>query len=241
MLRRLQRPGALPAASAAPLALALVLLCGGLLAGCTHEMVDQPHFKPLAAAPLLPHGQEAQPLVPGTIARGHWEQDTPFYTGMQNGVPVTTLPVPLTAQLLQRGQQRFDIYCTPCHSLLGDGEGIVVRRGFTRPPSFHTPYLRQAPMGHFFDVISHGWGAMPDYRQQIPPADRWAIVAYIRALQASQDQTVAAVPANQRRTLNTTPAPPAPVFGRRGLHEALVPRHGHVNQSSGLRPGKEQP
>ena len=119
---------------------------------------------------------------------------------MVNGKPGETMPFPATREVLVRGRERFDIYCTPCHSRLGDGNGIVVQRGFRRPPSFHEPRLRQAPLGHFYDVMSNGFGAMPDYAAQVNPRDRWAIAAYIRALQLSQSAPASAVPAGQAMT-----------------------------------------
>ena len=126
-------------------------------------------------------------------------EDTYLYTGKIGNNPGDYMPFPVTAELLARGQQRYDIYCAPCHSRVGDGKGVIPSRGFPRkPPSYHTERLRKAPLGYFFDVITNGFGAMPDYASQIPPRDRWAIVAYIRALQLSQDATSADVPAGQK-------------------------------------------
>jgi mono/diheme cytochrome c family protein len=117
-------------------------------------------------------------------------------------VDINYFPIPVTAELVARGHERFNIFCAPCHSQLGDGQGMIVKRGFRQPPSFHLDRLRQAPVGHFFDVITNGFGAMPDYAEQIPPADRWAIIAYIKALQLSQNATVADVPADHRADLD---------------------------------------
>ena len=143
--------------------------------------------------------RSARPPVEGTVARGQLREDTYLYTGKIGDNPGDYMPFPVTAEVLARGQQRYNIYCAPCHSRVGDGNGVIPSRGFPRkPPSYHTERLRKAPLGYFFDVITNGFGAMPDYASQIPPRDRWAIVAYIRALQLSQDATAADVPAGQK-------------------------------------------
>jgi mono/diheme cytochrome c family protein len=164
-------------------------------------MADQPRYKPLAESTFFGDDRSARPLVPGTVARGELRADEPFYTGKSGGNLVTALPIPLTRELLQRGQERFNIFCAPCHGRTGEGNGMVVQRGYRRPPSYHIDRLRQTPIGHFFDVMTHGFGAMPDYAAQVPPADRWAIAAYIRALQLSQNATLADVPADIRQKL----------------------------------------
>jgi mono/diheme cytochrome c family protein len=166
-----------------------------LLTGCRQDMHDQPKYKPLAASAFFADGRSARPLVEDTVARGHLDEDVELFTGKTaGGKLVELLPVKVSAELLKRGQERFDIYCSPCHDRTGSGHGMVVRRGFKQPPSYHIDRLRQAPVGHFFDVMTSGFGAMPDYRSQITVADRWAIVAYIRALQRSQQATLADVP-----------------------------------------------
>jgi mono/diheme cytochrome c family protein len=171
------------------------------IAGCRQDMHDQPKFKPLARSDFYPDLRSARPLPEGTVARGQQHEDTYFYTGMIPGTnnPGDWMPFPVTADVLQRGRERFNIYCAPCHSRLGDGNGYVPSRGFARrPPSFHIDRLRKAPLGYFFDVMTHGFGMMPDYASQIPPNDRWAIVTYIRALQLSQNATTAEVPQGQQ-------------------------------------------
>jgi mono/diheme cytochrome c family protein len=130
-----------------------------------------------------------------------------FYTGKSGGQLVNELPFPLTQQVLDRGQQRFNIFCSPCHDKTGNGRGMIVQRGYRQPPSYHIDRLRQAPIGHFFDVMTNGFGAMPDYRAQIQPRDRWAIAAYIRALQLSEHATIDDVPAADRDRLSQPPAP----------------------------------
>lgn len=165
------------------------------LAGCRQDMHDQPKFIPLRMSDFYPDKRSARPIVEGTIAQGQLKADTYFYTG-KNGTEVgDVMPFPVTADVLARGQERYNIYCSPCHSELGDGRGMIVQRGLRPPPSYHTDRLRKAPIGHFFDVITNGFGAMPDYSAQIPVADRWAIAAYIRALQLSQDAQPGDLPA----------------------------------------------
>lgn len=180
-----------------PLAVVTVLL----LAGCRQDMHNQPHFKPLAESDFYADLRSARPPVDGTVARGHLEADSYFYTGMLPGTntPGDYMPFPVSEQVLTRGRERYDIYCAPCHSRLGDGNGIVPSRGFARkPPSYHIERLRKAPVGYFFDVITHGFGMMQDYASQVPPEDRWAIVAYIRALQLSQNVSAAELPPGQQ-------------------------------------------
>jgi cbb3-type cytochrome c oxidase subunit III len=175
-----------------------------LLAGCRQDMHDQPRYKPLEANPFFEDGRAARPLVPGTVARGYLRTDTHFYTGKVDGKLVDTLPFPVTRALLERGRERYEIYCAPCHDRVGSGQGIVVRRGFRQPPALHIDRLREAPVGYFFDVISSGFGAMADYAAEIPPRDRWAIAAYVRALQLSQHATLADMPAELREQLQST-------------------------------------
>jgi hypothetical protein len=177
------------------------------LAACRQDMQNQPKYKDLRGSAFFEDKRSARPLVEDTVARGFLDADTRFTTGKENGQPIATLPVPLSRALLERGKQRYGIYCTPCHGLTGNGLGIVVQRGFRRPPSFHIDRLREAPVGYFFDVETRGFGAMMDYSAQIPPADRWAIAAYLRALQLSQRTTVADVSASARAALDSATAP----------------------------------
>lgn len=172
-----------------------------LAVGCRQQMADQPSYRPLTKSSFFGDDQSARPLVPGTVAQGYLRADERFYVGKSGGDLVTALPVPLTRELLERGQERFNIFCSPCHDRAGNGAGMVVQRGYRRPPSFHIDRLREAPIGQFFDVITRGFGVMPDYAAEVPPADRWAIVAYIRALQLSQNATLADVPPQARQQL----------------------------------------
>jgi hypothetical protein len=177
---------------------AVVLVCGAALSGCRQDMHNQPKFIPLRTNDFYPDLRSGREPVPGTIAQGQLKDDTYFYTGKHGVILGNELPTMITAEkdfdlhrFLLRGQERFNIYCTPCHSTLGDGRGMIVQRGYKQPPDFHTDRLRNAPLGHFFDVASNGFGAMPDYAAQVKPRDRWAIAAYIRALQLSQNATEA--------------------------------------------------
>ncbi len=184
----------------------LGLLAVFALAGCRQDMHDQPRFKPLAMSDFYTDLRSARPPVEGTVARGQLHEDTYFYTGKIGKDDGDYMPFPATEDVLQRGQQRFNIYCAPCHSRMGDGNGMIVQRGFKHPPSYHIERLEKAPLGYFFDVMTNGFGAMPSYAAQIPEHDRWCIAAYIRALQLSQHATSADVPAGQ-----AVPSPP-PVF-----------------------------
>jgi mono/diheme cytochrome c family protein len=165
-----------------------------LIAGCRSDMQEQPYQRPLVESDFFADRRSARPIIPTTVARGHLDADTYFYTGKVGNNDGDYLPFPVTTQVMERGQQRFKIYCTPCHGEIGDGNGMIVQRGYKRPPSYHIDRLRRAPIGYFFDIMTNGFGAMPDYSQQVAPEDRWAIAAYIRALQLSQHATEADVP-----------------------------------------------
>jgi mono/diheme cytochrome c family protein len=170
-----------------------------LLSSCRIDMQVQPKQNPLSRSDFYPDQRSARPLVEGTVARGQLQADQYFYTGKIGSNPGDYMPFPVTKQVLERGRERYDIFCAPCHSRLGDGEGFVPSRGFSRrPPSYHIPRLEKAPLGYFFDVMTNGFGIMPDYASQIPPDDRWKIVAYIRALQLSQNATANDVPPGQK-------------------------------------------
>ncbi len=195
-------------------------ICALLPAACQQKMAQQPAYRPMEPSAFFPDGKSARDLVPGTVPRGYLRADSATYTGKNPpsqepaGKPkpveegrrvaandvsyVTAFPFPVTREVLERGQQRYQIFCVVCHDPLGTGRGKIVERGYTPPPSYHIPRLREAPVGHFFDVITNGYGSMPDYRAEIPPHDRWAIVAYIRALQKSQHATLEEVPQQDR-------------------------------------------
>jgi len=184
----------------------LVLLAGFLaMIGCRQDMHNQPRYKPLAGTDFFGDGRSARPVAEGTVARGHLRIDKARYTGKEDGMDVTEFPFPITRADLLRGQARFNIYCSPCHSRIGDGNGMVVRRGFRQAASYHTEKLIKAPVGHFFDVMTNGFGAMPSYASRVEPDDRWRIAAYIRVLQLSENAKIDDVPADQRAVLETTP------------------------------------
>lgn len=172
-----------------------------LLSGCAGRMVAQAKVEPLEASTFFTDGKAARSLVPNTVAQGDPWLDSLLETGLENDAPATRFPFPITEEVLRRGQERYNIYCVPCHGIDGYGDGIIVDRGFTPPPSYHSDRLRNAPPGYFFDVITNGFGTMYSYGDRVPPEDRWAIIAYIRALQRSQHATLADVPPDQRAGL----------------------------------------
>ena len=201
------------------LALALAVVASG--AACRQDMHDQPKYRPLRGSELFDDQRSARPLVAGTVARGSLREDEVYFTGKQGKDFVAELPasVKLTPELLARGQQQFQIYCTPCHGRTGRGDGMVVRRGFKAPVSYHTDRLRTIPIGYFYDVMTNGFGAMADYAAQVAPADRWAIAAYIRTLQYSQYAPAADVPADRRGELDRSlAAAPAAGHAAEGHH-----------------------
>ena len=210
------------------------------LAGCRQDMHNQPKFKPLRASEFFPDGRSARPLVLGTVDRSQVNEDPAYVSGLENSQPVTTLPFPVTRQVIERGRERFNIYCMPCHGELADGNGMVAQRGYLHPPSFHDDRLRQAPVGHFFDVITNGLGGMPDYAQQVTVDDRWKIIAYIRALQLSQHATVADVAAEIRGQLGQ-PLPPigGEVTGKTGVKGMAPPKPRAVPPQTGVPERKE--
>ena len=166
-------------------------------------MQNQPYYRPLRESDFYADKRSARPIIAGTVARGHLDADTYFYTGKLGSNDGDYMPFPVTAEVMARGQQRFNIYCAPCHSELGDGNGMIVQRGYKRPPSYNTDRLRKAPIGYFFDVMTNGFGAMPDYAGQVPAQDRWAIAAYIRALQLSQHSPLKDLPKDEQDRATT--------------------------------------
>ena len=216
----------------ASLGMTIILL---FLVGCRQDMQNQPKFKPLRASEFFPDGRSARPLLPGTVDRSQINEDPAYVTGLQNSQPVLTLPFAVTRPVLERGRERFNIYCTPCHGELADGNGMVAQRGYLHPPSFHDDRLRQAPVGHFFDVITNGLGGMPDYAQQVTVDDRWKIIAYIRALQLSQHATVSDVPADIRDKL-VQPMPPSKegITGKTGVRGMAPPKPRSLPPETGV-------
>jgi hypothetical protein len=189
-------------------------IAGAGLAACRQDMHDAPRYEPLEASAFFSDGQSARMPVANTVSRNPLaDTDELLYTGKVNGVLANAFPMPVTAAVLARGHERYDIFCSPCHGRTGKGDGMIVQRGMRQPPSFMDDRLRNAAAGYFFDVMTHGFGAMQDYAAQIPVEDRWAIVAYERALQFSQHAAVGDVPAERLGDLDrpaTAPAGEAP-------------------------------
>jgi mono/diheme cytochrome c family protein len=211
----------------------LTVHCLLFTVSCRQDMQDQPRMKPFRSTTFFRDGMSSRPPVPGTVARGHLNADTEFFTGKKRGTQAGTsapagqqtaptgdaaqgtaaypddveeFPLPITHDVVKRGKERYDIFCSACHGMTGNGDGMIVRRGFRRAASFHSEGLRQAPVGHYFDAITNGWGAMPPYAAQIPARDRWAIVAYIRALQLSY-QNPQSQPGQPQPSASPAPTP----------------------------------
>ena len=216
--------------------LLLTAHCTLFTVSCRRDMQDQPKMKPFRSSPFFRDGLSTRAPIDGTVARGFLKTDTEFFTGKKagragtsaqapagpqpvaggNAAPLTgaaaypddveLFPIPVTKDTVTRGKERYEIFCSACHGLTGNGDGMIVRRGFRRAASFNDDRLRQAPVGHFFDAISNGWGAMPSYAPQIPTQDRWAIIAYIRALQLSQESQTKESPAAVPQQAPAAPA-----------------------------------
>lgn len=182
------------------------------LAGCRQDMHDTPRYEPLEASVFFADGRSARTLIANTVARGTLREDEHVYAGTIDGQLTDMFPMPVTPALMARGREQFNVFCSPCHGRTGQGNGMVVQRGFRAPPSFHEERLRRAPVGYYVNVETNGFGAMSDYAAQVAPEDRWAIAAYIRALQLSQRASVGDVPADRRPELDqapeTAPTPP---------------------------------
>jgi mono/diheme cytochrome c family protein len=177
------------------------MVCALLLAGCIQQMEDQPRLDTLEASPFHEDGIGYQKPVPGTIARGELPQATPLATGMSQGKPLTEFPLAVDEALLSRGRERFNIFCVHCHGPIGYGNGMVVQRGFPVPPSYHIDRIREMPAGTLFGVVTNGHGRMPAFGRRIPPKDRWAILAYVRALQLSQNVPLSELSASEQAQL----------------------------------------
>lgn len=208
---------------AAPAIAALVLV-----AGCRQDMHNQPKYRPLRPSTLFADGSSARPPIDGTVARGTLNSDEALFTGKVGGAPVREMPFAISQADIDRGQERFNIFCAPCHDQTGSGRGMVVQRGYRQPPSFHIDRLKQVEHGYIFDVITNGFGVMPDYRAQIDARDRWRIVAYVRALQLSQPTVAEPAPGAPGAS---TPAAGQPAAGQPGAQpptaQAPTGRGGH--------------
>jgi mono/diheme cytochrome c family protein len=183
----------------------VLLALGG--AACRQDMHNAPRYKPYAASDFFADGRSSRIPPTGTVARGWLRADDVLYTGRANGELVAEFPFPISAADMQRGRDRYNIYCSPCHGTLGDGQGMVVQRGLRRAASYHQDRLREEKVGYFYDVVTNGFGAMQGYAEQVPVRDRWLIVAYVRALQLSQHATMAEVPSDQQAPLMNAPDP----------------------------------
>lgn len=173
-------------------------LCLISITGCRQDMGDQPKNLPLSPTTFFADGRSERPIIENTVARGSLADDALNISKDSNA-----FPLPLTQELLERGQERYKIFCTPCHGLQGDGNGMVAMRGMKHPPTYHQDRLRQIPNGYIYDVITNGFGAMQGYSAQVPPADRWAIIAYVRALQFSRNAPASELPQELREKLNS--------------------------------------
>jgi len=177
-----------------------------LIAGCRLDMHIQPKYLPYEPTNFFGDGRSERQPVTGTVARGQLRLDELLYTGKENGVLADKFPFPITHADLERGRERYNIYCTPCHDYTGQGVGMIVQRGFPPPPSFHIERLRTAPAGHFFDVMTNGFGSMYSYAARVGPEDRWRITAYVRVLQASRHGSIDDVPAAEQQKLTQSAA-----------------------------------
>jgi mono/diheme cytochrome c family protein len=167
-------------------------------------MHDQPKYGPLEASSFFPDNTASRPPVAGTVARGHLRDDELLYQGTLDGQASDVFPFPIDEAVMARGQDAFNAFCSPCHGRTGRGDGIVVRRGFTRPPDLTDENARSAPVGHYFNVITNGFGAMPDHAAQVRVRDRWAIAAYLRALQAAASASIGDIPPAERARLEAS-------------------------------------
>ncbi|MEP7071672.1 MAG: cytochrome c [Verrucomicrobiota bacterium] len=188
-------------------ALCGLVLLALALTGCRQDMYNQPKAKTYSKSDFFSDGTNARQLPAYTVEYHRAGENEALDTGLRDGVLLTTLPPPLTLtpELLRRGRERYDIYCAVCHGLTGEGNGEVVERGYPAPPTYHSAHLRAAPLGHFYDVIANGYGVMYSYASRVEPNDRWAIAAYLRALQLSRQAAISDLPPNERKSLETKP------------------------------------
>lgn len=199
-----------------------------LLAACAGNHRDQPYYEAQEPSGFFPDGQSARPLVEGSVAQGQLRLDQHLYTGREaNGQLARTFPFPVTRAVLERGQAQYTGHCVPCHGFTGEGDGMIVRRGYTRPPAYTEARVRDQPVGHYFDVITNGYGSMPAYADQVYLRDRWAIAAYIRALQLSQDADIRQLPPEDQQRVRNPPQPSP----REGEQETEAPSEAEQQQT----------
>ena len=220
------------------LAITIVALSTAFVA-CRQDMHDAPRYEPLEASTFFTDGHSTRMPVANTVARGQLREDEHLFTGKIGGQLATEFPMPVTPEMMARGQERFNVFCSPCHGRTGDGTGMIVQRGFRQPPSYYEDRLVNAPVGYLFDVMTNGFGAMQDYAAQVPVADRWAIAAYIRALQFSRRGTVNDVPADRREELDRSPVTPPPPPPPGGVPPAAGPASGASPAPQAQRPAQE--
>ena len=208
--------------------LALSAMVAASTAACRQDMHDAPKYEPLEASPFFEDGRASRPQIAGTMPRGGLKEDKLLFTGRDGDALSETFPFPVTAGVLARGRERYNIYCSPCHSQVGDGKGMIVQRGYKQPTSFHDPRLRASAPGYFFTVMTQGFATMPSYALQVGVEDRWAIAAYIKALQLSRNASVADLTADERQRLEKGETEPAA-----GSDSAATPGHGHAKEAHG--------
>jgi len=205
---------------------ALALVLAASASACRQDMHDAAKYEPLEKSPFFKDQRASRQLIPGTIARGQLKEDKLLFTGKNGDAISDTFPFPVTAGVLARGRERFNIYCTPCHSRIGDGNGMIAQRGYKHPPSFHDERLRAMVPGYFFQVMTNGFGVMPSYSLQVAAEDRWAIAAYIKALQLSHHASVQDLTSEERVRLDTPEPEPAPAEGAEHGSEHGKEAHG---------------
>ena len=227
-----------------------IVTAAALFTGCRQDMHDQPKYKPLRESSFFADKRQSRPVLPNTVARGDLREATEFYSGKTAAdakVDLDYFPMPVNREVLDRGHQRFDVFCSPCHGRLGNGAGMIVKRGFKAPPSYHIERLRTAPVGHFYDVITNGYGSMYNYAAQITPRDRWAIVSYIRVLQFSQNVTATEITPEMRARLDAPPpkreggAPEEPLVPAREPERKDSPNSPNLPQGAPATPQSPTP
>ena len=211
--------------------LSLAVVLAATASACRQDMHDAAKYEPLEQSAFFKDHRASRPLQPGTIARGQLKEDKLLFTGRDGDAISEKFPFPVTDGVLARGRERFNIYCTPCHSRVGDGNGMIVQRGYKRPPSFHEDRLRVMAPGYYFQVMTNGFGVMPSYALQVQPEDRWAIAAYIKALQLSSRVSVQDLTSEERVRLEKGELEPEPAAEGHG--------EGHGQAAHGSEHGKE--
>jgi cytochrome c553 len=215
-------------------AIGLAVALAATATACRQDMHDAPKYEPLEKSAFFPDGRASRQLVANTIARGKLREDALLFTGRDGDAISTTFPFPVTEGVVTRGRERFNIYCSPCHARTGEGNGMIVQRGYKQPPSFHEERMRAMPAGYFFQVMTNGFATMPSYALQVNAEDRWAIAAYVKALQLSRNVNPAELSADERAKVESgaTEAKPGDAHGSHGGgHGGLHGEDGHGDRS----------